>query len=113
VQEHGLVFTTQLGRPLDAHNVRRTFKRICEKAKIGRDWTPRDLRHGFVSMLSESGVRIERIADLVGHAGGSRVTEEVYRQVLGPVLTEGAEVMDDILKPRGRKMVRRGRRPAQ
>jgi len=106
--EHGLVFTTQLGGPLDAANVRRSFRRICGKAKIGEGWTPRDLRHSFVSIMSDEGVPIERIADLIGHAGGSRVTEQVYRHQLRPVLTEGAEVMDRALRPK-RKVRRRKR----
>jgi len=96
---------------LDAANVRRSFKRVCEAAKIGRDWTPRDLRHSFVSIMSDSGVPIDRIADLVSHAGGTRVTEQVYRHQLRPVLTEGAEVMDRVLKPK-RRVVRRSPRKA-
>jgi site-specific recombinase XerC len=47
--ENVLVFTTQLGGPLDAANVRRSFRRICVAAKIGENWTPRELRHSFVS----------------------------------------------------------------
>ena len=39
---------------------------------------------------------IENIARLVGHAGGSEVTETVYRKQIRPVLLEGAEVMDRI-----------------
>jgi integrase len=105
-EERDLVFCTQRGGPLDAHNVRRSFRRICAAAKIGEDWTPRDLRHSFVSIMSDSGVPIEKIADLLGHTGGSRVTESVYRHQLRPVLTEGAEVMDEVLKPRGRRAVR-------
>jgi site-specific recombinase XerD len=54
------------------------------------------MRHSFVSLLSDSGVPIENIARLVGHAGGSEVTETVYRQQIRPVLLEGAEVMDRI-----------------
>jgi hypothetical protein len=50
--------------------------------------------------MSDSGVPIERIADLVGHSGGSRVTEAIYRQQIRPMLTEGAEVMDRVLKPK-------------
>jgi integrase len=89
-QERGLVFTTQLGAPLDAHNVRRSFRRICHAAGIGEDWTPRDLRHSFVSIRSSTGVPIEEIARLVGHAGGSRVTEAIYRKEIRPVLMTGA-----------------------
>ncbi|MGI8330398.1 site-specific integrase [Actinomadura scrupuli] len=46
-QEHGLVFCSQVGTPLDAHNVRRTFKSITKSAGIGEDWIPRELRHSF------------------------------------------------------------------
>jgi integrase len=52
------------------------------------------MRHSFVSLLSDSGVRIEDIARLVGHARGSEVTETVYRHQIRPVLVAGAEVMD-------------------
>jgi integrase len=100
--ESGLVFTTTLGGPLDAANVRRNFRRICAAAGIGEHWSPRELRHTFVSVMSDSGVPIERISDLVGHAGGSRVTETIYRQQIRPLLTEGAEVMDRVLKPKRR-----------
>lgn len=32
------------------------------------EWAPRDLRHTFVSLLSDNGVLIEEIARLLGHA---------------------------------------------
>ena len=98
--ETGLVFTTTLGEALDPANVRRSFRRICAAAGIGEHWSPRELRHTFVSIMSDSGVLIERIADLVGHTSGSRVTETIYRQQIRPVLTEGAEIMDRVLKPK-------------
>jgi site-specific recombinase XerD len=107
--ETGLVFTTQLGGELDAANVRRSFPRIRAAAGIGENWSPRELRHTFVSIMSESGMPIERIADLVGHTGGSRVTEQIYRQQVKPVLTEGAEIMDRALKGPTRRVVRPAR----
>ena len=57
------------------------------------DWTPRELRHSFVSLLSDAGVPIEEIARLVGHSG-TTVTELVYRHQLRPVIQTGATVMD-------------------
>jgi integrase len=77
-QDHNLVFCTRLGTPLDAGNVRRGFRAITKKAKVGENWTPRELRHSFVSIMSDNGVSIETIADLVGHAG-TTVTEKIYR----------------------------------
>ena len=94
-QDGGLVFASAVGTPLDASRVRRAFKRICEDAGIGPDWTPRELRHTFVSIMSEQGVPVEEIANLVGHSNTS-TTETVYRKELRPVISTGAEIMDNI-----------------
>jgi integrase len=92
-QDTGLVFTTAAGTPLAARPTRKMFQDVCERAGLGRDWAPRDLRYTFVSLLSDDGMAIEKIARLVGHTS-SHVTETVHRQELRPVLQEGAEVMD-------------------
>jgi len=101
-REQGLVFTTTVGTALDAANVRRTFRRTVKAAGLDpAQWSPRELRHSFVSLLSDDGVSLETIAPLVGHAGTS-VTEKVYRHQLRPVLLTGAVVMDRILAGPGR-----------
>jgi site-specific recombinase XerD len=89
------VFTNHLGAALDAGNVRKMFKRVCTEAGIGDGWTPRELRTSFVSLMSHQGVSIEEIASLVGHAS-SRTTEIVYHRELRPVITTGAEIMDEL-----------------
>ncbi|MEV0741549.1 site-specific integrase [Streptomyces sp. NPDC050549] len=89
----GRVFTTRSGEPLDAANVRRDFKAIVKKAGMKPEWTPRELRHSFVSLLSDHGIPLERIALLVGHSSQT-TTEAVYRKQLRPVITQGAEAMD-------------------
>ena len=95
-QDTGLVFTTHRGTALDAGNVRKMFKRVCIAAEVGDGWTPRELRTSFVSLMSHRGVSKE-IARLVGHAS-TRTTEVVYRRELRPVITTGAEIMDDVFK---------------
>jgi hypothetical protein len=95
------VFTSAVGTQRNANNVIRSFRLIVTKAGLdGAAWTPREMRHSFVSLLSDSGVPIENITRLVGHAGGSEITETVYRQQIRPVLLEGAEVMDRIFARR-------------
>ena len=94
-QETRLVFTTSDGAALDAGNVRKMFKRVCTEAGIGDSWTTRELRTSFVSLMSHRGVSIEEIARLVGHAS-TRTTEIVYRRELRPVITTGAEIMDQL-----------------
>ena len=48
-------------------------------------WTPRELRHSFVSLLSDADVPIEQISRLVGHSG-TTTTETVYRKQIRPVI---------------------------
>jgi integrase len=95
-QDFDLVYTSSLGTPLDAANVRRAFRQVLKTADLDHHaWTPRELRHSFVSLLSDDGVSLADIADLCGHSGTS-VTERVYRHQLRPVLLTGAAAMDRI-----------------
>jgi hypothetical protein len=95
-KDSSLVFTSRVGTELDAHNVRRAFRKVAKDAGLNpAEWTPRELRHSFVSLLSDGGMSIEDIADLCGHSG-TAVTETVYRHQLRPVLLNGAVAMDEI-----------------
>ncbi|PTH83223.1 site-specific integrase [Streptomyces sp. A244] len=98
----GLVFTTRSGEPLDAANVRRDFRAILARAAKmpgidlkPHEWTTRETRQSFVSLLSDHGIPLETIALLVGHSSQA-TTEVVYRKQLRPVIMKGAEVMDEI-----------------
>ncbi|MGH3502554.1 MAG: site-specific integrase [Nocardioidaceae bacterium] len=96
--DNDLVFCTRRGTPLDAGNVRRTFRRVTKAAGLEGTWSPRELRHSFVSLMSASGVPTEAISRLVGHSN-TTTTEVVYRRELRPVMTEGAEVMATLFQP--------------
>jgi integrase len=49
-----LVFASRAGTQLDRHNVLRAFRPIIKAAGVNpADWTPRELRHSFVSLLSD------------------------------------------------------------
>ncbi len=88
-QEQDLVFCTRRGLPLGPANVRRSFRAVVTKAGLDDHvWTPREMRHSFVSLMSDTGVPLEEISRLVGHQS-TTVTEAVYRKQLRPVLTEG------------------------
>lgn len=93
----GLVFASRVGSQLDSHNVRREFRAILGKVDgmAPADWTPRELRHSFVSLLSDSGLPIEEISRLVGHSS-TAVTEQVYRHQIRPVVQAGAVAMDGL-----------------
>ena len=97
--DSGMVFTTSLGTPVHPRNYRRSLTRITQKAGLGH-WHPHELRHSAVSLLSAAGLRLEDIADIVGHAS-IRMTAEVYRHHVQPTITAGKAAMDQIFGDRG------------
>lgn len=80
---YDLVFTTELGTPLDPSNVRRTFSRLARLAGL-EHLHPHMLRHAAASLLSAAGVPIEDISDTLGHRSVT-VTAEIYRHPIAPV----------------------------
>jgi integrase len=90
-----LVFAARNER-LDKDTVLRAFRRVVAAAEIsGEQWTPRELRHTFVSVLSDGDMPIEQISRLAGHSE-TATTETVYRHQIRPVALHGAEAMDRI-----------------
>lgn len=95
-EDHDLVFCDERGAPYTAHQVRRRFRKILDAAGLnGADWVPRELRHTFVSLMSDHGVPVEKISVLVGHKT-TKITETVYRHQIRPEIRDGAEHMNKI-----------------
>ena len=61
-----------------------------------RRWKPYELRHSCTSLLSAAGVPLEQIADILGHRG-VRMTAEVHRHRIDPVIDGGVEAMETLL----------------
>jgi integrase len=100
-QDNDLVFPSRVGTPADASHVRRSFCKVVAAAGLdSHEWTPRELRHSFVSLLSDADVPIENISRLVGHSS-TTTTETIYRKQIRPAIVHGADVMDRIF-PGGR-----------
>lgn len=97
-EETDLVFCSDTAGVLEAANVRRAFRRVARRAGLDpKQWVPRELRHSFVSLLSDRGMSSDQISRLVGHSS-TTVTETVYRHQIRPVVQGGAEVMDLIFR---------------
>ncbi|QDP95085.1 site-specific integrase [Microlunatus elymi] len=101
-RDSGLVFASEVGTEMHPANVRRSFRRALRLVDgiDPEEWTPRELRHSFVSLLSDRGIPVETISMLVGHSG-TTVTELVYRHQIRPVIQTGALVMDEVYKASG------------
>lgn len=72
----GLVFTTELGGPVDPRNLLRVMA-LAAKAADVTDVGVHTLRHSAAVAWLESGVHIKAVADLLGHSSIA-ITGDVY-----------------------------------
>lgn len=91
-EDWDLVFPSASGRPIDHSNLRRSFARLTEAAGLGR-WHPHELRHSAASILSASGLRLEDVADVLGHRD-LRTTDRVYRHAITESIGAGVSAME-------------------
>ncbi len=75
-QNSNLVFTTELGTPVEPRNILRTVEIAAAKAGM-EGFVVHTLRHSAAVAWLEAGVHIKAVADLLGHASIA-VTGDIY-----------------------------------
>jgi integrase len=93
--DEGFVFCTRNGTPMTLNNLRRAFQQLCVRAGLGSDWTTYELRHSFVSLVSDQLDDLLKVADLAGHSD-TRTTQG-YRHAVRPSLPHAIEAWDRLL----------------
>jgi integrase len=91
----GFIFTTGFGTPIDPRNLNREFSLICQRAGL-EHWHPHELRHSAASLMLASGVKLQVVSQVLGHAS-IRMTADVYGHILAPDREAAAEAMDQAL----------------
>jgi integrase len=76
----GVVFTTELGGPVDPRNVLRTIEIAAEKAGL-KDVGVHTSRHSAAVAWLDAGVHIKAVAGLLGH-GSIAITGDIYGHTL-------------------------------
>lgn len=99
-QENGLIFTTSIGTPLEASNLRRSFDAAIERAGVKRIRF-HDMRHTCATMLLAQGVPVRVVMDILGHSS-MKVTTDTYGHVLPDALRGAATAIDDAFSPPNR-----------
>jgi integrase len=95
-EDHGLVFCTRAGRPLDFHNLRVTsFKPLLKKAGLP-DIRFHDLRHTCATLLLSRGHHPKLVQELLGHASVA-LTLDRYSHVLPGMGDQTAAAMEAAL----------------
>jgi integrase len=75
-QDHGLIFASEVGTPMDPDNFSHSFARLCEGAGLGH-WHPHELRHSGASLMLAQGRPLHVVSEVLGHASIA-ITKDVY-----------------------------------
>ena len=94
-KEHGLVFTTKIGTPLEKGNVFKWFKKMLEAADLP-DMRFHDLRHCCASLLLAQNVHPKVVQEILGHSQIA-MTLDLYSHVIPSVKKDAAALMGTLL----------------
>ena len=89
-----LVFTTQIGTPINTSNLRKSYSRLLKKANI-TNIKFHALRHTYATRLFEEGVQVKTVQSLLGHSD-INTTMNIYTHVTNDVKNDAVEKLNQI-----------------
>jgi integrase len=89
--DHGLIFTSAVGTPIDPDNFAKQFVRLCKAAGLGH-WHPHEARHSAASVMLAQGVPLEVVSEVLGHSS-IYITKDVYGHLVEGAKRDAAERM--------------------
>jgi integrase len=90
-RDHGLVFCTQVGTPLNRNNIHtRSFKPLVERAGLPPTLRFHDLRHTFATLMLKGGEHPKVVQEMMGHAT-INITLDTYSHVLPDMQDKAAD----------------------
>jgi integrase len=96
-RDQGLVFASEIGTPLNRHNVsRRSFKPLLKRAGLP-EIRFHDLRHTAATLLLSKNVNPKVVSEMLGHSTVA-VTLDVYSHLLPIMQESAATAMEDALR---------------
>jgi integrase len=94
-RDHGLVFASSVGTPVEPRNINRRWDELRERADLD-GLRLHDLRHGCATFMLAAGVSARTIMEVLGHSEIS-VTMNTYTHVLAQLRQDAADAIDKIL----------------
>lgn len=99
--DHGLIFPSTVGTPLNYHNVARTWNYLVAKAGVPRI-TLHGLRHTYTSLAFRSGLNPKQVAARLRHTS-PLLALKVYQHLSDSDLRDSALDLDTLLTPTARQ----------
>jgi len=94
-QRTGLVFTTEIGTPLEPRNVLRRFEALAARAGLSGVHL-HTLRHSAASFLLAAGTHTKVVQEHLGHSSYA-ITADIYSPVGPAQQREAADRIDEAL----------------
>jgi integrase len=95
-RDSDLVFTTEVGTPLEPRNVLRRFETLAQRAGL-RDVHLHTLRHSTASFLLAAGTHTKVVQEHLGHSSYA-ITADIYSHVAPAQRREAADRLDEALE---------------
>jgi integrase len=94
--ENGLIFASEIGEPLNRHNLtRRSFKPLLKRAGLPKVRF-HDLRHTCATLLLTLNVNPKIVSEMLGHSSIA-ITLDTYSHVLPNMRDQAAAAMEEAL----------------
>ncbi|TDM47787.1 site-specific integrase [Macrococcoides goetzii] len=94
--KYNFIFVNEFGKPLSRSSIHNTMV-YCSEKVLGYKLSIHKLRHTHATLLLESGVPIQVIAERLGHAS-SEMTEKVYAHVTDKMKKDNFEDFEKYIK---------------
>jgi integrase len=96
-RDHGLVFCSQVGTPLNRNNIHsRSFKPLVKRAGHPPTLRFHDLRHTFATLMLKGGEHPKVVQEMMGHAT-INITLDTYSHVLPDIQDKAADRLGALL----------------
>lgn len=96
-RDHGLVFCTQVGTPLNRNNIHtRSFKSLVERAGLPPPCASTTVRHTFATLMLKGGEHPKVVQEMMGHAT-INITLDTYSHVLPDMQDKAADRLGALL----------------
>lgn len=96
-RDHGLVFCSQVGTPLNRNNIHtRSFKPLVARAGLPPTLRFHDLRHTFATLMLKGGEHPKVVQEMMGHAT-INITLDTYSHVLPDMQDKAADRLGALL----------------
>jgi integrase len=97
-KEHGLVFPSEVGTPIEPRNLSRHFKSVLKKVGLPLTTRFHDLRHSCATMMLAQGIPLQDVSAVLGHSSIS-ITADIYDHPDDARTRAATSAADDAMQP--------------